>query len=230
MRLKTIAPCVFMTTLFAAVTSQAQSEPYPAMAPSAQYLMPEGEEIALARSAAPKSISEQAEVMVLKKDGYATAVKGSNGFLCLVERGWDAGTDFSDFWNSRLRGPNCFNAAAAKSVAPIYLMKARLALQGKSKQEIAKAVSAAIDSKALPAPAPGAMCYMMSKQQYLNDGARSWHPHLMFFAAGDAARDWGANLQGSPMMASPDPEDRLTIFMMAADHWSDGTPAPAMEH
>jgi len=43
--------------------------------------------------------------------------------------------------------------------------------------------------------APAAMCYMMSKQQYLNDQGKSWHPHLMFYVAGDAAQSWGANLQ-----------------------------------
>jgi hypothetical protein len=52
-----------------------------------QYLIPdEKAEIALARSAAPASISDKAEVMVLRRDGYATAVKGSNGFTCIVER------------------------------------------------------------------------------------------------------------------------------------------------
>jgi hypothetical protein len=212
----------------AAPNAQAQSDPYPNPAPLAHYLMPEAEEIAFARSAAPKSISDEADVMVLTKDGYVTAAKGSNGFLCLVERGWAGGSDFTDFWNPRQRAPNCFNPAAASSFAQIYLMKTRLMLQGKSKNEIVQAATAALDSKALPPLAPGAMCYMMSKQQYLNDGARNWHPHLMFFVAGDAAKSWGADLPGSPLIASNDPEERVTIMMMMADHWSDGTAAPGV--
>jgi len=208
-----------------ALQAHAQTTPYPVMAPLAQYLMPEAEEIALARSAAPKSVSDQAEVMVLRRDGYATAVKGSNGFLCLVERGWATDTGNSDFWNTKLRSPNCFNAPAAQTFATIYLMKTRLVLAGKSRKEVLQATNAALDSKELPPLAPGAMCYMMSKQQYLNDKDKVWHPHLMFFVAGDSAKSWGANLTDSPLIAANDPEERVTIMMMIADHWSDGTSA-----
>jgi hypothetical protein len=219
------AQAVF-TAVIATAPALAQSDPYPAMAPLARYLMPEADEIALARSAAPKAISAEAEVMVLKKDGYVSAVKGTNGFLCLVERGWAGDSNFSDFWNPKQRAPNCFNAAAARTFAPIYLMKTRLVLEGKSKQEITQTATAALDSKELPPLDPAAMCYMMSKQQYLNDGAKNWHPHLMFFAAGDVAKSWGANLLGTPLIAANDPEERVTIFMMMAEHWSDGTRAP----
>jgi hypothetical protein len=69
------------------------------------------------------------------------------------------------------------------------------------------------------------MSYMMSKQQYLGDEPKRWHPHLMWFVAGDAAKSWGANLAGSPVMASDDLADRMTILMVAVDHWSDGTTA-----
>src|SRR5271155_3351643 len=48
--------------------------PYPSMAPLEQYLMPDrNEEIKLARSAAPDSISGDAEVLVLGRHGYETA-------------------------------------------------------------------------------------------------------------------------------------------------------------
>jgi len=91
--------------------AQAQKTPYPAMATLSQYLMPdEKAEIALARSAAPASISDGAEVMVLGRAGYRTAVKGSNGFLCIVERSWGNATDHPDFWNPRIRGAICFKA------------------------------------------------------------------------------------------------------------------------
>jgi hypothetical protein len=193
------------------------------MAPLAQYLMPETDEIALARSGAPKGISDAAEVMVLAKDGYVSVAKGTNGFLCIVERGWANETTHPDFWNPKLRAPNCFNAAAAETYERIYLMKTRLVLQGRPKVEIARAVAAAIDSKELPALAPGAMCYMMSKDQYLNDQGKHWHPHLMFFVGGDAAKSWGADVSDSPLMSTNVPEERVTIFMVTVKHWSDGT-------
>ncbi len=213
-----------------AAPASAQSDPYPAMAPLAQYLMPEADEIVLARSAAPRAVSDEADVMVLRKEGYATAVKGTNGFLCIVERGWAGDSSFADFWNPRQRAPNCFNRAAAETYAPIYLMKTRLVLAGKSKKEIVQTTATALDERQLPALAPGAMCYMMSRQQYLNDQDQNWQPHLMFFVQGDAASSWGANVPGSPVMAANDPDERATIFMIAAKHWSDGTPAPSMVH
>jgi hypothetical protein len=211
--------------------AQAQKISYPAMAPVNDYLIPdENTEIALARTAAPASISDGAEVMVLGREGYTTAVKGTNGFLCVVERSWGAATDDPEFWNPKVRSPICFNASAARSFVPIYLMKTKMVLAGKSKTEIVEATGSALDKKQLPAPELGAMCYMMSKQQYLNDRGMSWHPHLMFLVPGDASKSWGADLPGSPVIAADDPEERATIFMVWVGAWSDGTPAPSMEH
>jgi hypothetical protein len=224
-----VVASLFLTLILAPVAIQqarAQSEPYPAMAPLKEYLMPKDAEIALARSAAPASISDGATVMVLAQLGYTDAVQGTNGFVCLVERSWANTTDSPEFWNPKARAPHCFNPQAAKSFAQIYLMKSRLVLAGKSKAETARAIAAALDRKELPPLAPGSMCYMMSSRQYLNDQGKSWHPHLMFFAAGDATNSWGANLGGSPVMAANDPEARVTTFMVLVDHWSDGTPDP----
>lgn len=203
--------------------AQPTTSPYPARAPLSQYMMPADLEVELARSAAPKSISGDAQVMVLGRHGYETVAQGTNGFLCLVERSWGASTDDSDFWNPKVRSPVCFNSPAAKTFAPRYLAKTKLVLDGRSKSEIVRAIASALDKKELPALVPGAMCYMMSKEQYLNDNGKDWHPHLMFFEVGNAAKVWGANLSGSPVMAANDPEERATIFMVWVDHWSDST-------
>lgn len=211
--------------------ARAEKARYPAMAPLDQYLMPsESAEIALARSAAPASISDGAEVMALRRDGYATAVKGKNGFLCIVERSWGKATDDPEFWNPKMRAPHCFNPEAARTFLPIYLMKTKMVLAGKPRTEILKATTAALDSKELPPLEPGAMAYMMSKQQYLGDKDMSWHPHVMFFFAGDAAKSWAADLPDSPILAANDPEERVTILFVVADKWSDGTMAPSMMH
>jgi hypothetical protein len=206
--------------------AQSGKDPYPVMAPLNQYLSPDqNSEIGLARTAAPASISDRAEVMVLGREGYTTAVKGTNGFVCIVERSWGNATDAPDFWNPKMRAPHCFNQPAAKSFLLIYLMKTKLVLAGKSKTEIVQAVASALDTKELPALEPGAMCYMMSKQQYLGDRDKSWHPHLMFFVPGSAEKSWGANLPGSPIFAADDPEERATIFLVVVGQWSDTTPA-----
>src|ERR1700761_4630550 len=158
--------------------AQVAKDVYPTMAPLDQYLISdEKTEIALARSAAPPSISDGADVMVLRRDGYETAAKGTNGFMCLVERSWGQGTEEAEFWNPKMRAPHCFNAQAAKSFAQIYLMKTKLVLEGRSRAEISKAIATGLDSKQLPSLEPGAMAYMMSKQQYLNDQGKAWHSH-----------------------------------------------------
>ena len=225
----TILAFVFLTLVVLPQDVQqarAQTGPYPAMAPLEEYLMPKDAEIALARSAAPASIADDATVMVLERQGYTTAVQGTNGFLCYVERSWAKATDDPEFWNPKMRAPNCFNAAAATTVAQIYLIKTRLVLAGQAKAEIARAIAADLDDGTLPPLAPGAMCYMMSKEQYLNDTGRNWRPHLMFYVAGDVASSWGANLRGSPVISSMNREARASVFMVVVGHWSDGTPAP----
>ena len=221
---KLIAFAFALLTVIPGSVAQAAKDAYPAMAPLDQYLIAdEKSEIALARSAAPASIADAAEVMVLQRDGYKTVVTGTNGFVCLVERAWGQGTDDAEFWNPKMRAPHCFNAQAAKSFAQIYLMKTKLVLAGKSRSEIATAVATALDSKQLPSLEPGAMAYMMSRQQYLNDTGKSWHSHTMFFSPGDMTKSWGADDPNSPVMMVNDPQERVTILLVLADKWSDGT-------
>jgi len=198
------------------------------MAPLDQYLMERNSEIALARSAAPESISRDAEVRVLGRHGYETAVKGKNGFVCIVERAWMSPFDFAGFWNPKMRGPICFNPAAVRSILPLTIKRTELVLAGLSKPQIIDGIKA-FDVKELPALAPGAMTYMMSKQGYLNDSAGHWVPHLMFYVPLTDPKSWGADLPGSPVMlntqfgGAPEP---ITEFMVPVTNWSDGTAAP----
>ena len=198
---------------------------YPSMAPLDQYLMERSAEIALARSAAPVSISQDAEVMVLGRHRYETVVKGKNGFVCMVERSWTAGIDDPGFWNPKLRGPICFNPPAVRSYLPQTIMKTESILAGRSKAQMFEDIKVALDKRKLPPSESGAMCYMMSKQGYLNDEVGHWHPHLMFFVPPTDPATWGADLLGSPIISTKDPQGRLTIFMVPVGRWSDGTAA-----
>jgi hypothetical protein len=222
-----------VVVLGAALQAHAQDAktPYPNMAPVDQYLIADRDaEIALARSAAPESISHDAEVMVLGRHGYETAVKGTNGFVCIVERSWTAGIEDPNFWNPKLRGPICFNAAAARTYLPFTIKKTEWILAGQSKAQMFESLKTALDKKELPMQEPGAMSYMLSKQQYLDDSATHWHPHLMFFVPQTDAASWGAGLSGSPVLVGDDPEDRLTIFMVPVGKWSDGTADSTDKH
>lgn len=221
-----ISCCALVATLGASRPTfpQDTKTPYPNMAPVEQYLMERNAEIALARSGAPESISANAEVMVLGRHSYEIAAKGSNGFVCMVLRSWTAGTDEPEFWNPKLRAPHCFNPPAVRSYLPIILKKTDLILAGRSKAEMAEAINAAFEKKELSQQEPGAMCYMMSKQGYLNDRAGHWRSHVMFFAPLTQPSAWGADVSGSPILSAKDTLDRLTIFMIPVGHWSDGTP------
>ena len=213
------------------VHAQGAQSRYPKMAPLGQYLMADrNAEITLARSAAPKAISDHAEVMVLGRKGFEVAIPGTNHFVCIVERSWDAAIGDPVFWNPKIRGPDCFNEAAAKSYLPIVFMRTRLALAGKSQAQIGEALRTAFAANKLPGMEPGAMSYMLSKNAYLSDQGRNWHPHLMFFVPLAVGKNSGANLPGSPVLASDDAVDRLTIFMVPVARWSDGTPATSVKN
>jgi hypothetical protein len=220
-----------VVVLGSACQAQAQGAKtlYPSMAPVGQYMMERQAEIALARSAAPESLSRDAEILVIGQHGYETAVKGKNGFMCLVERSWTAGIDDPDFWNPKIRAAICFNPAAARSYVPITVKKTELILAGSSKAQMVEHINAAFEKKELPMPESGAMCYMLSSQSYLNDRDGHWHPHLMFFVPQTDAATWGADLPGSPILASADTLDRMTVFLVPVGQWSDGTAAPPME-
>jgi hypothetical protein len=234
---KRVATCstpalVLLTAFGLAAASQAQNSktPYSRMAPVAQYLMPEGAEVALARSAASTSISGDATILVLKQHGYETAVKGRNGFACIVDRSWMSPFDSPEFWNPKNRSPTCFNPAAVRSVLPFTIKRTELALAGLSKIQIIARIREAMAHKEMPALEPGAMCYMMSKDMYLGDTQGHWHPHLMFYSPKSDGADWGANLAGSPVFLDPlslsvNSPDPFTIFMVPVWMWSDGTPA-----
>jgi len=200
------------------------------MAPLDQYLMERNAEIALARSAAPDSISGDADVMVLGRHGYEPAVKGKNGFVCLVWRSWASGAGDPGFWNPKLRGPVCLNPAAARFNIPLTLKRTELVLAGRTETQMFADISAGFDKKEFPALESGAMCYMLSKQGYLSDSDGHWRPHLMFFVPDTDPEAWGAGLPGSPVIGFKDTLDRFTLFMIPVGHWSDGTAATVGGH
>ena len=204
---------------------------YPAMVPIEQYRMANAtEEIALARSAAPPSISGDAEVMTLGSKGYETTVKGKNGFVCMVERGWAADFDDPVFWNPKNRSPICFNPAAARTILPGYLERTKWVLAGVSKTDMLDRTKAELAANTYTMPDPGALCYMMSKQGYLNDAVGHWHPHLMFFLAHTDGAAWGADLDGSPVFSQQGNPEPITTYFVPVAKWSDGTSAVMEMH
>lgn len=217
--------------------------PYAQMAPIGQYLMERSAEITLARSAAPAAISNDATVLVLGPQGYQTAVQGKNGFVCMVERGWVGTLDWSEKWNPRIRGADCLNPPAARSILPLAKLRTEMLLAGHTRVEVIDRIREGLGKGELPPLEPGAMSYMMSKDSYLTDSGGHNCPHLMFFMPLADAAVWGAGLPGSPVGSVPYwlfgnggvsqeasglPPAR--IFTVGVSKWSDGTAASCHMH
>lgn len=207
-------------------SAQSVKSAYPNMAPLAQYLSPTwDDEIALSRSAAPPVVAKDAGVLVLGPKGYETAVKGTNGFVCVVVRSWDNNFDSPDFWNPKFRAPECFNKPAARSVLPIYIRRTGWVLAGVSQADMIERTRSAVAAQEVPAPEIGTMIYMMSKRGYLGDTAGGpWYPHVMFVLPRTTGGEWGADLQASPIFSDSTRPEPVTLFFVPVGRWSDGTP------
>jgi len=223
-----LALTVAAWTTMGAARAQTPQTSYPAMAPVEQYLIASrAEEIALARTAAPPSISGDATVLVLGRHGYETAVKGKNEFVCFVERSWTAGFDDRQFWNPRLRAPNCFNAPAVRTELPVILKRTEWVLAGVPKPEIIERTKAAVASREFKTPEPGAFSFMLSKKGYVSDDAGGpWLPHIMFFLPHGQAAVWAADEDGSPIIGKDSSAIETTVLFVPVRTWSDGSPAP----
>ena len=231
-----MAPVLAISIGFLVPNATAQSDPYPKMAPVDQYLIEKNAEIQLARSAAPDSISRDATILVLGRQGYETAVEGKNGFVCMVGRGWVGMFDWPEFWSPKVRAADCLNPQAARSIVPIMSLRARMVMAGRSKAEIVSALKTAYEKKQLPSLESGAMDYMMSKSSYLTDQGEHNGPHLMFYTPLKDAKDWGSGAAGSPVMSAPywffsskEPSQMkglppILVFLVGVADWSDGTP------
>jgi hypothetical protein len=211
--------------------SASAASPYPNMPPVEKYLMPQADEITLARSAAPPSISDDATILVLGRHGFETAVKGTNGFVCYVSRGWDNDVGNAEFWSPNALGPICANPATVRSVLPYYvLQRAQWVMSGVSKDEIIARTKAEIAAKQITAPEAGSMSFMMSKNGHLNDHDGHWHPHVMFWGPPGPASNWGADLPGSQIFSDVNDLLPYTMYFIPVRKWSDGTlaeyPAP----
>ena len=239
--IKSFALLVGLGTAYQTMVYQAMAQdattPYPKMAPIEQYLMDRTAEITLARSAAPDSISRDATILILGRQGYETAVQGKNGFVCMVGRGWGAAFDWAEFWNPKVKAADCLNPQAARSILPIFYLRARMVMAGRSQAEIVSAVKAAFEDKQLPDLESGAMDYMMSKSSYLTDQGGHNIPHLMFYTRVKEGKDWGSGAAGSPVVSSPywffSPKQQsqmkglppILVFLVGVADWSDGTSA-----
>ena len=208
----------------------------PGMAPIDAYLLDRTTEINLARSAAPPAIAKDATVLVLTRTGYETAVKGTNGFVCYVGRGFGGAPDWPERWDPKIRAAACDNPPAVPTMTALLKLRTALTLAGKTDAEVMDRIKAALQSKEIPPLGAGAMCYMMSKNAYLSAQGEHNMAHVMFYVPAKDGTTWGANLPGSPVIGGnywyllPGHETDIaalppiSVFLVATSTFSDGTP------
>lgn len=191
-------------------------------------------EIALARSAAPKTISDSATVLVLTRSGYVEAARGTNGFTCFVQHSFDAPISTPNFWDPKVLGPQCLNPAAARTVLLDMRKHAEWIMAGVAPREVMARTKRAYASGELLKPAPGAMAYMLSPNQRLSSTHTNWMPHVMFFYdMSIAPASFGADAASTTIIdgSAGDPDATYITLFIPVRRWSDGTLAmPAGGH
>jgi hypothetical protein len=191
---------------FAPLGLFAQEMKYP---PLSAYMLPQDEEIALAKSAAPAAISDRATIEVLTANGFEVAHAGDNGFVCLVMRGFTGAPTFTPaqfrfmVYDPKTLAPICLNPQAVRMVLPYYELRTRLGIQGKSPEQIAEAVQQAYSKGDIPKRDQVSFAYMWSADQVLGP-AGHWHPHIMIYAPNYENVMLGGNEMGSHLPAVTD--------------------------
>jgi len=157
-------------------------------------------EIALARSAAPASVSAAARVLVLTDAGFAEGAAGTNGVTCLVNRSWIESLE-----------PECFDAEASATVMQTEVYRTEQYHKGRPKDEVEREVSARLSDGRFRLPRRPALVYMMSSAQKLvsDDGrpAGKWLPHLMLYVP----------YLTNPDLGLPDPPDMRGFAVNVSD-------------
>ena len=180
--------------LSAGISAQAQLAP--AGVSSQPAMMDRETEIALALSACPPSLAEKAAIYILGTSGYVKIRDSGNGFTAIVQHSLPGAQE-----------PQCMDEGGARSFLRRMLMVAALRAQGKSPEEVRRAVAAAIANGELQPPQRPGVDYMLSKQNQIPNEKGvivPFPPHVMFYGTSLTNADIGVDksrlaADGNPM-------------------------------
>lgn len=201
--------------LFAAwillVATSAPSQTVPPGAPSHEHqshgggkviLLPRDLEMRLAVNALPKTLRDNASVMVLEPGGYVLAKTGSNAFTCIVSR---RGGNFY---------PVCFDAEGTRTILPAFADDAVLRLKGASSEEVDQMMAKGFEDGRYRPPARAGIAYMLSPATYMADAtgklARTF-PHTMFYAPYLTDSDIGGTMGKTAFVDRPGPHGMIIV-------------------
>ena len=171
-------------------------------------LIEEEREVAIALSAAPEHVSQNASLLVLKRGGFVRVREGSNGFTCLVERYWAQAVE-----------PMCLNEEASATILPVLLRRSELRENGASLEEIDQAIDAGYERGEFRLPERLAVSYMLSASQdlYGDDGRHhgQWVPHFMIYTPYLTAAETGG--QGGGLVVFREGKRDAALIIVARE-------------
>jgi hypothetical protein len=123
-------------------------------------------------SAGPLTVSREADVYVMGREGFKKDVEGSNGWSCLVVR---------SAANKIQLAPHCLNPQATETVLPALLLEGALQARGLDAEAIEAEWQRRWREGSLPMPAGPAYAYMLSSGQRLGPQGGRFKPHFMLY-------------------------------------------------
>lgn len=180
--MRTQFPVCLLGSLCVTAVAHAQSRPE---------LLPREREVALALSAAPPHIAEDATVYALEANGYVKVREGTNGFTCLVVR--DHPQDLA---------PVCHDPEGTLTLVPRLLRTAALRAAGRGEEEVRQEINEGLRTGRHQMPRRVGIAYMLSTEARAFvprlGRAESLRPHVMLYAPYLRNRDIGARADGPP--------------------------------
>ena len=185
----------------------------------------EAEDVAIALTAAPASITAGAAVYIQRDGKFVKVRDGSTGWACLVGR------------DPRVKpvavAPICYNAEGARTSMQEGMLRAELWSRNLSNTAIQREVDAAFQRGKLQHPSKPVMIYMMSSHQVLESfqgdsewTTGAWHPHIMIHLPHATADDFvvGEEGEAGPVSVSRDGSGVELVVELA--HWVDSPASP----
>jgi len=171
---------------------------------------PRDVQIRIAKLAAPKEITDHADIYVLGEHGYELAKRGDNGLSCMIER------EKPDTME-----PECYDAEGTRTTVRVRLYEEQQRANGVSEQEIERSVKAGYRSGKFKPPSKPGIVYMLSDYNYVlnpETGKTIHFPgHLMFYAPYATEKTVGSG-EGAPYLVHPGEPDALMIVVPAKSH------------
>lgn len=142
------------------------------------------QEIALAKTAAPASVSDSADIWVLGDRGYEKVIEGRNGYGCIVQRGLGGQSLI----------PRCDDPSGAQALFPVYQFIEQMRREGRTFGETRFGIADGFKSGRFKEPRFGGFSYMYSVDAVFVTAAGQriqFTPHAMIYWPGCDVKQLG---------------------------------------